>query len=246
MNSLGLERAVRYSLPPNQLGFCGPSEQDNRKVLFDFASGKQVSETAVRRILEKFEAMHPYLRLIARSNQISDPFDEKVVNALWVGNELLDNVAVADLRQMVATDFTKPGLLPREVAVKRAAQIPEKMVPHHSVHVFFLGSVTQRVDLKEKALQELCRIGWGKVLGVGEGSPEVEFQPIDFRSRSLGRKVKKEVKWDKALVPKVGIGDWVSFHWGRVCDLLGQEDVDNLERYTLRVLQCTEQVMQGS
>lgn len=236
MNSLGLKLATRYGLPPSRLRFCGPSGEDNWGTLFDFAIGKKVPEPRVRSILEKFEAMHPYLRLIARSNQISDPFDEKVVNALWVGNELLDNVAVADLRQTVVTDFTKPGLLPREVAVKRAAQIPEKMVPHHSFHVFFLGSVTQRVDLKEKALQELCRIGWGKVLGVGEGSLEVEFQPIDFRNRSLGRKVKKEVKWDKALIPKVGIGDWVSFHWGRVCDLLGQEDVDNLERYTLRVL----------
>lgn len=237
----GLKLAIRYSLPSCRLGFCGPHDQASQKTLHDFVSGKKVEEEKVRKILEKFEAMYPYLRLIASSNQISDPFDEQVVKAFWVGNELLERVGVGTLRQLIMTNFVKPGLLSKEEAEKRAIQIPEGMVPHHSFHVFVLGSITGRVKL-EGALKDLCRIGWGKVEEIKNQKSKikkikVKYQPLIFAEEvKLGEETTKEVEWDERLVPGIKEGDWVSFHWGQVCDLLGEEDVANLDRYTLKTI----------
>lgn len=236
MSLYGLKLAVRYSLPSCRLGFCGPRDQASQKVLHDFATGKKVSAVKVRKILERFEAMYPYLKLIASSNQISDPFDGQIVKAFWVGNELLDNVKVEDLHRLIVTTFIGPGLLSREEAEKRVAQIPNGAVPHHSFHVFFLGSVTGRVDLAG-AMRDLCRIGWGKVIGVKSKKPKVKSKPLIMDKKiRLGKEAEREVGWDRALVPKIKEGDWISFHWGQVCDRLSEEDVSNLEYYTKRTI----------
>lgn len=238
----GLKLAVRYSLPSCRLGFCGPRGRASQKTLHDFVSGKKVEEEKVRKILGKFEAVYPYLHLIATSNQIKDPFNERVVRAYWVGNELLDRVKTSDLRKAILTDFTKPDLLSKENAKKRASQIKKGMVPHHSFHVLFLGSISGRVKL-EGALKDLCRIGWGKVIEVsakgGSASGgkreklKVKSKPLLIgKKMHLGKEAEKEVEWEKALIPEVKEGDWVSFHWGRVCDRLSEEDVANLEYYT--------------
>lgn len=242
MSLSGLKLAVRYSLPSCRLGFCGPRDRSSQKTLYDFAFGKKVNAVKVRKILEKFEAMSPYLRLIASSNGVEDPFDEQAVKALWVGNKLLDNVKTEDLRQLIITDFTQPGLLSKEEAKRRAAQIPDGAVPHHSFHVFFLGSITGRVKL-EGALKDLCRIGWGKVDQIkrqkakGKSKLRVRYRPLVFRGKMrLGEEIEKEVEWEKALVPEVKRGDWVSFHWGQICDCLSKEDVSNLEHYTKQTI----------
>lgn len=236
MSLLGLKLAVRYSLPSCQLGFCGPRDQASQKTLYDFASGKKVSEEKVRKILEKFEAMCPYLRLIASSNGLEDPFDEQVVKALWIGNKLLDKVKVEDLHQLIITDFTQPGLLSKEETEKCAAQIPEGVVPHHSFHVLFLGSITGRVNLTG-VLKDLCRIGWGKVTEVKSGKLKVKSKPLVLGEKMwLGKEIEKEVEWDERIVPEIKESDWVSFHWGQVCERLSKEDVVNLERYTKKTI----------
>ena len=236
MSLLGLKLAVRYSLPSCRLGFCGPRDQVSQKALYDFASGKKISEVKVRKILEKFEAMYPYLKLIASSNQISDPFDEQVVKAFWVGNKLLDRVKREDLQRMITSDFVKPGLLSREEAEKRAAQIPEEVVPHHSFHVFFLGSVTGRVDLAG-AMKDLCRVSWGKVTEVKSEKLKVKSKPLVLGEKMrLGKEIEKEVGVGLPSVALAKEGDWVSFHWGQVCDRLDKEDILNLEYYTKRTI----------
>ncbi len=47
----------------------------------------------------------PYLQLIARSNDIADPFDARVVEAYWIGNELLDGVEVRQLYDSLVERF---------------------------------------------------------------------------------------------------------------------------------------------
>lgn len=176
--------AVLYSIKPHQLGFCGPKDDET---LLRYLKGKNVSEKKVRKILESFEGAYPYYQRIAKSNNIKDPFDERVVRAYWI--------------------------------------------TLHSFHVLIIGSVTNRIVLKGKLL-DLCRICWGKVKKT-QDKLLVEYQPLVRQKKlTLGKPIEKEIDWDKDLVPKIKTGDWVSFHWNQVVEVLKDEDRRNLEKYT--------------
>ena len=81
----GVTRCTRYAFGPNRLHMCGPDM--NREVLAYMNEG--VTDTGLTNILKEFQALHPYLTKIAHTNQIKDPFDSRVVEAYWIGNELL-------------------------------------------------------------------------------------------------------------------------------------------------------------
>jgi len=201
----GLKLAALYGIKPHSLGFCGPKDKG---ALLNYLKGKSASRQTgkkIRKILEQFKGAYPYYELIAKNNGIKDPFDERVVRAYWVGNKLLEK---------------DPKL-------------------YHCHHVLVVGSVTGRIVLKGKLL-DLCRICWGKVIKVsakgGSASGgksqklKVIYQPLV--GNKLRKPVEKEIDWDKDLVPKVKIGDWVSFHWNQAVEVLTEKDVKNLEKYT--------------
>ncbi len=204
----GLKLAVLYGIKPFLLGFCGPRGSKGKKTLLDFLNHKKTSLKKIRKILEQFDGACPHYKIIAKANKIKDPFDERVVRAYWVGNNLL----------------------------KKAGEYKS----HHSYHVLVIGSVTGRINLKGKLL-DLCRICWGRVISAKCKAPclpagrqnaklVVKYQPL-IKNR-LGKPVEKEIEWNKNLLPKVKIGDWVSFHWNQAVEVLNKEDRKNLEKYT--------------
>ena len=56
---------------------------------------------------QKFTGAYPYLRLIADANHIEDAFDDRVVEAYWVGNALLNHVVPAPFRESLHERFGK-------------------------------------------------------------------------------------------------------------------------------------------
>ncbi|MFN3301782.1 MAG: DUF6390 family protein [Patescibacteria group bacterium] len=220
----GLRLAVIYSLKPHQLGFCGPKRVGEK--LLNFILGKFKDSQEIKKILEKFRGFYPYLKLIAQANKISNPFDERVVEAYWLGNKFLEKVKIKDLKNLIKKEF------------KRKIKIPKNIFPHHSFHVFYLGSISGKIKLTEK-LKDLCRISWGKVLKIENCKLKinkilVEYQPIVIREKAiyLGEPKQKWIDWDKRIVPKIKIGDNVSFHWNFLCQVLTKRQTENLNYYT--------------
>jgi len=84
----GLRIAALYGIYPHQLGFCGPEKKS--KLLVNYLLGKKVSEEKIREILKQFKGAYLYYERIAKKNRIKDVFDEKVVKAYWIGNNLLE------------------------------------------------------------------------------------------------------------------------------------------------------------
>lgn len=229
----GPRLAALYSLMPNRLGFCGPQKNSDQEKLNKFLLG-EVSEKEARKILSKFEAAYAYYKLIARKNRIRDPLNKKVVEAYWLGNKLLEKVSVEDLKNLILKDFVKPNLLSRETAIKRIANIPKNSKAHHSFHVFILGSVTGRVDFRDVKVQDICRTGWGKIVSIKDGKVLVEYEPFIKEKGKVrfDQKKRKEINWDRTIVPGISSGDWVSFHWDFLAQKLEKEEIRNLEKYT--------------
>lgn len=233
----GVRIAALYSYKPNKLGFCGPRSKETASLLYDFLSGDESKKDKVRQCLAKFEGAFPYYKLIASKNKIEDPFNEKVVEAYWIGNVLLENVTSSDVKRMIKHEFVGEELLSVSQAEKLIEKIPFGIKAHHSTHVFHVGSVTGRVVLKGKLL-DICRICWGQAGKVKKNKIEVYYKPtiITEERKELGFYKKDFIHREPKFVPKIKKKDIISFHWQEACQVLSEEQKENLEKYTKHTL----------
>jgi hypothetical protein len=235
----GVKLAALFGFYPNKLGFCGLQKNSAKSSLLKYLTGKKVSEQKIRKILETFKGAFAYYKLIAKSNKIEDPFNEKVVRAYWIGNELLERVPVVSLKEMIVKEFSGPGFLSREIVEKKSKKVSFPAKPHHSFHVLVLGSVTGSVELKGKLL-DFCRVGSGEVIEHEKTERKklnrivIKYQPLQEREKrySIGKPVSKVVFWDRRFVPKIKMGDKVAIHWNHIIELLDNRDLVNLKKYT--------------
>lgn len=227
----GLKRAIAYSLKPHELDLCGPQcFDDSKNILKEYLLGENTQEKVIRDLLDEFHGSSGYYRLIARLNGIKDYFDERVIEAYWIGNRLLDKVKTEDLKEMILSDFVRPDLLTEEKALKIIKKIPNGVVPHHSFHVFFMGSITGRAKITNK-VKDVCKASWGKVIDVDFEKNKLRVQVQKLFPK---KKVELTVDWDRGILPKIRKGDYISYHWNRASEKLTQIQLKNLIKYTIK------------
>jgi hydrogenase maturation factor len=210
----GSLRFIRYGFMPNRLRYCGP---DDNRTLFQYAIENTI-DGGVKPLLRAFDGALPYLQLIARSNAIADPFDDRVVEAYWIGNELLEGVEVRQLYDSLEERFG--GRLRGRARDWVLAKAPAGARPHHSFHVLDIYRlVGERGD--SLATMDSCRVSWGTAVTV-----------------RVARQVEARGFADDATV-----GDLVSLHWGWVCERLDERQRMNLERYTRLHLKLASQTL---
>ena len=240
----GTKIAALYGIIPHKLGLCGPKEALKEKILEKFLQGKNnIKLSRIRKTLKEFKGAYPYYELIAKSNKIKDPFDERVVSAYWVGNDLLQKVKIKDLRKMIIKDFSGSELLSKEVALKKAKTISKNSKPHHSFHVLTIGSVTGSISFDNLRLKDICRISWGKIIKIIPSKNKnvikilVEYQPLAINKKiKLGKPIKKYILGDKNIIEEVKKNDWISFHWNYLVQKLTKKEISDLKKYTLITL----------
>jgi hypothetical protein len=226
-----LELAARYSFMPNRLRYCGPEDAD--MLLFDYVITKK-EKAKVREILDRFEALSLYLGLIAAKNGL-DKFDKKVIEAYWIGNDLLDAVKPEDIRQMILTDFIKKGL-PKSMAQKLSKNLPAAITAHHSFHVMHIHSITGKLKFTFSNIDK-CRISSGTVTKIMEDKLAVEYEPVEMHEKmAIGKPVIREINYDKKFLGKIKIGDTVAIHWGYAVQKISGRQKQRLQKYTLQNL----------
>ena len=237
----GMLRFVRYGFMPNRLRYCGPDE--NRTLLQYTLEG--VSDGGLTPLLRQFTGALPYLKLIARSNGLPDPFDPRVVEAYWLGNELLDGVEVRQLYDALLERFGKQlqGRA-RELVLGKA---PAGARPHHAFHVLDVHSRVGELDTSLITLDQ-CRVSWGQVRSVEGAELVVDYQPLVLQAGQLRlgqtRTTRALRQVDgQGFVDQVLPGDWVSMHWGWACEVLTDRQRNNLERYTRHHLAIANQTV---
>lgn len=236
----GLLLFARYAFMPNRLGYCGG---DVDGVFETCAAGETSPE--VREWAQQFEGAYPYLALIAQANGIADPFDPRVVEAYWVGNSLLQNASLAPLYASLRERFA-PRLSPQKLDLI-LGQVPRGAHPFHAFHVL---DVCRRTGALAENLSTLdsCRISWGQVQTVVNGSLQVNTQPIIFEEGHLSlaapqtRSVTRRVN-GHGFVNDVQPGDWVSIHWNWACDVLTARQLENLKQFTRQSLALANLVL---
>lgn len=227
----GMVRFIRYGFMPNRLRYCGG---DENRLLFHHAV-EQVVDGGLKAHLRKFTGALPYLQLIARANGIADPFDPKVVDAYWIGNDLLDRVEVRQLYDALLERFGKQlqGRT-RDLVLGKA---PAGARPHHSFHVLDVHSRVGELG-QSLATMDHCRVSWGTVVDVAGGELVVDRVPLLLEQGKLvlGWPIRERVVRQidgRGFVDGAQIGDVVSIHWGWACEVLTAGQHQRLERYTL-------------
>jgi hypothetical protein len=236
---------ARYAYGPNRFGYCGPDDAD--ELLEAGAAGQ---DRVLRALAARFEGAYPYLSLIARSNCIADPLDRRVVEAYWLGNDLLAGVPAGALGASLDERF-KPRLRAddwRWLATKPATGAR----PVHAFHVF---DVFPRVGLMRGGridglleVIDACRIRWGRVLERTGDQLIVSaraLELVDGRLRHGAPRPERVQAWRDATgfidVPEPG--DAVSIHWSWACDRLDRRQLANLVRWTDRQLAVANQTI---
>jgi hydrogenase maturation factor len=238
----GQLRFIRYAFMPNRLRYCGGT--DDNRTIFEYGIEHEV-DGGLEPLLRKFTGALPYLQLIARANNIPDPFDERVVDAYWIGNELLEGVEVRQLYDSLLERFGKQ--LEGRTKEWVLGKAPAGARPHHNFHVF---DVHSRVGELENTLDTMdqCRVSCGKVVAIEGTELIVDRQPLKIEEGrlALGQSERfravRQIE-GKGFIDHARVGDWVTIHWSWVCEVISERQHRALTRYTDHHLQLANQTL---
>jgi hypothetical protein len=235
-------RFAHFAYPPNALGYCGPGEHRELLELGAAPPGEALADGGLRALARGFEGAWPYLELIAAANGIADPLDDRVVEAYWIGNQLLDRVPVAMLGPAIETRFRSPAATSWE---HLAAEVEVGARPHHQFHVFavypWVGLLRRGHDVAALHVLDRCRIRWGRVVAIGPGEVVVRSRPLVWEGRRLalgGPREEPAIAADDgySFISGLRAGDWVALHWDWVCEGLGPRELRALRGATADAL----------
>jgi hypothetical protein len=223
--SKGHELFAQYAYPPNELGYCGPSD------------GAGPSELATR--AKDFDGAWPYLTELAKAVGGSDPLDEETVRSYWIGGPSLDEVNADEMLARLRAVFKGQvsGLL---------SELPTAtgVLAHHSFHVFVVYPWVKFLDrdpTTSVGVMQDCRIRWGTVESVAGQHVMITSRPLRLAAGrlELGEPEIEQVSWrkgDLSLAPAPVPGTTVSAHWDWVCGTLTGDEATALSTATQTTL----------
>jgi hypothetical protein len=221
------------------LHFCGP---DANREIWDYVNDGY-TDFGLQKLLVGFETLYPYLSHIARCNHIKDPFDSRVVEAYWIGNELLNNVDKQQLHQHYVDGLRLKDKMKPEVFHLLEDRIRNGILPNHTHHAIAVPKKMgqQNMDVTVDFMDS-CRVSWGTVTEVSGPKITVRYEPIVESNNmlSLGSPIEKtiirrlEADYD---IEMLQVGQYITMHWDIPCEVLTKPIVQNLKTHTLRAIE---------
>lgn len=244
-NWQGILRCARYAFGPNRLHYCGPDV--GHEVAAHLAA--KDGDLGLQHILGQFRTLYPYLRLIAEANKIMDPFDERVIEAYWLGNKLLEAVSRRQLYNLLLEGQHLKDKLGNKLFNRVTDTLGQVAVPHHSFHVLDVWRHTGHHDQPQTvATLAECLISWGTVTAIDGPTITVKGEYLSYRagqlylaeleSRSLRRRLEADYE-----IEQLKTGDIITIHWGVPCEIINSAQAASLKAYTWRHLQLANQTI---
>jgi hypothetical protein len=241
VSALGAVRFAQYAYPPNELGYCGPAGA--RMMLAPEATAE------IGRRARQFEGAWAYLELIAAVTGSDDPLSPEVVDAYWVGSDLLDAIEPQAVVSHLENRFRgQIGGTWREAAARA--------VPHHSFQVFEVypwARLLREGKPPAPAVRVLdrCRIRVGEVVALEGEEVSVLCRPLEWDGRELteGDAVTEQARWavdGQSLIEPPAVGTTVALHWDWVCDEISTQQAERIKAMELRVLAAVDVMQIGT
>lgn len=235
MDKKALQLCAHFALQPNTLGYCG---RDSAPVKL-----KQCiidgNCTGIEKELKKFIVLNPYLQTIAEVTKLK-PFDYKVIEAYWLGNDLLKQFK-SEHYQILLKYFTKQGV-PDWLISELKNKHPKVFIPIHLFNILHVGvgRASGSVPFNLQSINN-CMLRWGRVTRVKSDKVKViSTLLVSFLSRKrsastsgIYKLVEKEAQFkaDPQLIGDLKVGDQVVVHWGWVAKRLRKQELINLAKW---------------
>lgn len=241
----GVARCSLYAFGPNRLHYCGP---DANRELYSYIN-ENTADKGLSLLLSKFQTLYPYLRLIAEANAISDPFHEKVVEAYWLGNQLLGSISKKQLyKNLVDEHQLKKRLVPKLFDTV-SNKIGGGALPHHSFHVLNIWKNTG-TSLDESVIESMreCIVSWGTITHIDGPMLTYTTRPFTYEENHfcLGQPQSRRVArpFDTSHnLDTIKIGDILTVHWGVPCEIISPLQARILEHFTNQSIALANQFL---
>lgn len=236
---------ARFAFPPNALGLCGP---ETGASLPDRVRDRHV-DAELRRIAHGFEGAWPYLELISSENDVADPLDARVVEAYWLGNDLLGRVGTRAHHGDLETRF-RDRARPADWRWLEAKADSDARV-HHSFHVLEvlprIGMIRGGLPTDLLGALERCLIRPATIAGRDPGHLEVDVAPLQLVDGKLRfgppRRERLAFGDGDAYGDELEAGDTIALHWDRACGRLTPIQAARLSAVTDRNLAVANQTI---
>lgn len=227
----GLELAARFSYITNSMHYCGPSAAG--PAFLRYLEKKDNAEE-VRAGLEKFEGLYAYLSVIAEATG-KDFTDYDVVQAYWIGSQLLDKLDHEHLKEIIRR-LVQRGF-PAKLAEERIKHMPRGVAAHHDFNVLYMGvGLTSGKVEPTLANMENCRINTGRVVEVATNLTVMAHKLLYKDGKFLlSEEEPRTVTYLPEMLGPVKLGDIVAIHWGFAPLILTKEQYSTWEKYTKRI-----------
>lgn len=232
-NYNGVLTCTRYAFMPNKLKYCGG---DRNNQLFEYGVS-QVADPFLTELLREFETLYPYLKLIAENNRIKDAFDPQIIEAYWLGNELLEKNSMNKFYWHLADHLKLKKKLPINKFIQLIDNIDKNAMPYHNYHVLNIWIRTGHLAIKHTLeTMNKCRISWGKVIKKRTNSLIVLSPQLIYLDNKLTLSKPQEIEVQYNFQNKSfftpELNQYISIHWDWACDVLSEKQVQNLIKYT--------------
>lgn len=224
MSDAGALRFARYAYPPNELGYCGP--EGARAML---APGAVAD---IERRARQFDGAWVYLEFLAEQLGTDDPLADEVVEAYWIGSDLVDRGPTQALLERLEARFVGQAGGTWRDSIHRARA-------HHSYQVFevYPWAAMLRAGLPPGpavSVVDRCRIRTGTVTALDGEWLTVTSRVLGWTGDRLlpGAPEAERVRWSVdglSLLDPPSVGDVVALHWDWVCDVLTADQITRIE-----------------
>ena len=210
-----LDFAARYLLMPNKLKYEKLDSSDQQ--LFNFCCGSG-NEKEIKSLLKEYHAINMFLELIAKKNN-KKPFDKEVLEAYWLGNDLLKNISSDDVKTHLKDSLEKNKAEP-ELIKELIPAVPENIHPHHTFHILHIHSITKDKNFIYSNFNK-GKVNYGKVIEINKDSLTIEKN-----------NKRKQIHYDDKFISNYKVGDLISFKWDFALDVITKKQAEQLDHYT--------------
>ncbi len=209
-----------------------PQGEKDAERLYQFVVAKD-DDTFVKEIIKKYP-VYSLLRLISAKNK-ADPFNLKVVEAYWIGNEFLDNITTDDLGLILKSYGRFSSHIDKLLFLNAKLGATERLPAHHAVFVMLQTlDITDVIPHLPQINASLIR--WGTVHAVYPDSVLMHTACLARDEKYALREQEETIPYDVAFAGGIKIGDTLALHHGMAIFPLSLLQLAFLKRCTEKTI----------